>query len=79
MTRTTDEHGRRRLLTDAVRIGMLAALGWVSGRLLLKSRAQPLHPDETCTERGECRGCRSLASCRSLQADLFRRGKEFRT
>jgi hypothetical protein len=65
---------RRRLLDAAVRWPLLGAIGLLAGRLAAASAGGPLHPDKTCTNQGLCRGCRQLAGCRSLQADLFRSG-----
>jgi hypothetical protein len=65
---------RRRFLDAAVRWPLLGAVALLAGRLLAKNASGPLHPQETCTNAGLCRGCRQLAGCRSLQADLFRRG-----
>jgi len=65
---------RRRFLDAAVRWPLLGAIGLLAGRLAADSAHGPLHPDATCTNAGLCRGCRELPGCRSLQADLFRRG-----
>ena len=79
MTHEVREPARRRFLADAARYGLLAAIGLVAGRLVgwQSDAAGPLHPGERCDQRGLCRGCRSLPECRSLQAELFRQGKEF--
>jgi len=65
---------RRRFLDAAVRWPLLGAVALLAGRLAAKNTSGPLHPQESCTNAGLCRGCRALAGCRSLQADLFRRG-----
>jgi len=65
---------RRRFLDAAVRWPLLGAIGLLAGRLAAASAGGPLHPDAACTNQGLCRGCRQLAGCRSLQADLFRSG-----
>ena len=65
---------RRRFLDAAVRWPLLGAVGLLAGRLVARNMDGPLHPQETCSSAGLCRGCRALAACRSPQADLFRRG-----
>jgi len=65
---------RRRFLDAAVRWPLLGAVGLLAGRLVARNMDGPLHPQETCSSAGLCRGCRTLAACRSPQADLFRRG-----
>jgi hypothetical protein len=68
---------RRRFFASIARWGALGAVGLVAGRLISKDvAAGPLNPDEKCTNRGLCRGCRALESCRALPAELFRQGQE---
>ena len=67
---------RRGLLEAAVRWPVLGAIGLVAGRLFARSAAGPLDPEQQCASRGLCRGCRSLADCRSPQARMFRAGAD---
>jgi len=65
-------NARRKFLDAAVRWPLLGAVALLAGRLVARNVSGPLHPDETCSNAGLCRGCRALAGCKSLQADLFR-------
>ena len=67
---------RRRFFGAILRYTALAALGLLGGRLVTRNAAGPLHPDEKCTNRGLCRGCRELDACAALPAKLFRRRQE---
>jgi hypothetical protein len=69
---------RRRFFQTAMRYSLLGVIGLVGGRLAARRLSGPLHPDETCLSRGVCRGCRTLATCGSPQATLFRQAKERR-
>jgi hypothetical protein len=62
---------RREFLRSAVRWPLVAALGLLAGRLVV--HRGPLNPDETCTNRGVCRGCSALAKCGLPQATLARK------
>jgi hypothetical protein len=74
MSENKKHNDRRRFLDAAVRWPLLGAVGLLAGRLVARNMDGPLHPDEKCSGAGLCRGCRTLAACRSPQADLFRRG-----
>jgi hypothetical protein len=76
MTREPNHEKRRRFLGATARYSLLGALGLVTGRLLARSAAGPLDPDERCTNRGLCRGCRFLGDCRSPQARMFIQGQD---
>jgi hypothetical protein len=69
---------RRRFFGSLLRYGALAGLGVLAGRLITRKADAdgPLHPDESCINRGLCRGCRELDACAALPAKLFRRGQE---
>jgi hypothetical protein len=72
MSQDKKQNARRKFLDAAVRWPLLGAVGLLAGRLVAQNVSGPLHPDETCSSAGLCRGCRAFAGCRSLQADLFR-------
>ena len=76
MTREQNHETRRKFLGAAARFSILGALGFVTGRLLARSAAGPLNPDEQCSNRGLCRGCRLLGGCRSPQARMFIQGQD---
>jgi len=76
MTREPNHEKRRKFLGAAVRYSLLGALGLVAGRLIARSAAGPLDPDEQCTNHGLCRGCRLLGACRSPQAKMFLKGQD---
>jgi hypothetical protein len=76
MTREPNHEKRRKVLGAAARYSLLGALGLVTGRLIAKNAAGPLDPDEQCTNRGRCRGCRLLGGCRSPQAKMFLQGQD---
>jgi len=76
MADTRNEKNRRReFLRDAVRYPILIALGLVAGRLLARRASGPLHPDETCMNRGLCRDCRRMAGCPLPQAVMLRQAQ----
>ena len=66
------ENRRRQFLRGAVRWPLLGALGLLGGRLVAGPRG-PLHPDETCINRGVCRGCAILPKCGMPAATLARK------
>jgi hypothetical protein len=72
----THHNERRRFFGTLLRGGALVALGALGAKLVARNLSGPLNPDEKCTNRGLCRGCRSLDGCPSLQAELFRQGEE---
>ena len=63
---------RRTILAAAVRWPLAGGLALLAARLLARNAGGPLDPDEKCINQGLCRGCRTLATCRSPQAELFR-------
>jgi hypothetical protein len=78
MNSVPEKPGRRRFFASVVRYVLLGALGLIGGRLAARAVTGPLHPEETCVNRGVCRGCRVLPGCGSPQATLFRQVEERR-
>jgi len=74
MTTPGKKERRRAILAAAVRWPLAAGLALLAARLLGRNAGGPLDPDEKCVNRGRCRRCRTLATCRAPQAQLFRQG-----
>jgi hypothetical protein len=65
---------RREFLRDGARYALLAGLAAASATLAAR-RGGPL-PDQTCINRGLCRGCGALASCGLPQALSFKQATQ---
>jgi hypothetical protein len=61
---------RRAFLKSLVRYPLLAGTGLAAGWLTAKRG--PLSPEETCVNRGHCRGCTVLGDCGLPQGRLAR-------
>lgn len=64
---------RREFLRSLVRYPVLGALGLLGGRLLKRQAGTcPVQAGRKCINRGICRGCLRLSTCRLPQALMAR-------
>ncbi|MDW8310851.1 MAG: hypothetical protein RMK20_15880 [Verrucomicrobiales bacterium] len=65
---------RREFLRDGVRYALLAGLAAASASLV--SRRGGALPNQTCINRGICRGCNALPNCGLPQALSFKQATQ---